>query len=155
MKTLFLYPFWTGETKGISRYFAKTSGGTYIPYNLALLAAITEKAGHEAMIIDGELEKISLETIVERTKKYNPDVIVLTGMTPFYNIAVECAQLLKDNGVKASICVGGPHATIMEEKAFNDIFDFLFVGDGEESWIKFLEAKENKIGFNEVGSLRI
>tara|TARA_Y100000590_G_scaffold419127_1_gene520607 strand:- start:4970 stop:6397 length:1428 start_codon:yes stop_codon:yes gene_type:complete len=153
MKTLFLYPFWTGETKGISRYFAKTSGGTYIPYNLALLAAITEKAGHEAMIIDGELEKISLETIVERTKKYNPDVIVLTGMTPFYNIAVECAQLLKDNGVKASICVGGPHATIMEEKAFNDIFDFLFVGDGEESWIKFLEAKENKIGFNEVPGL--
>ena len=42
MKVLFLYPLWTGETKGISRYFAKTSGGTYIPYNLALLAAITE-----------------------------------------------------------------------------------------------------------------
>jgi len=58
MKTLFLYPFWTGETKGISRYFAKASRGTYIPYNLALLAAIT--------------------------KKYNSDVIVLTGMTPFY-----------------------------------------------------------------------
>ena len=57
MKVLFLYPLWTGETKGISRYFAKTSGGTYIPYNLALLAAITEKAGHDAKIIDGELEK--------------------------------------------------------------------------------------------------
>ena len=66
MKVLFLYPLWTGETKGISRYFAKTSGGTYIPYNLALLAAITEKAGHEAKIIDGELEKISLEEMVNR-----------------------------------------------------------------------------------------
>ena len=153
MKVLFLYPLWTGETKGISRYFAKTSGGTYIPYNLALLAAITEKAGHEAKIIDGELEKISLNEIIERSIKYKPDVVVLTGMTPFYNIAVECAALLKTNNVNASICVGGPHTTIMAEKAFNKEFDFGFVGDGEESWVKFLQAKEKKIGFHEVPGL--
>ena len=137
MKVLFLYPLWTGETKGVSKYFAKTSGGTYIPYNLALLAAITEKAGHEAKIIDGELEKISLEEIVTRSMDYNPDVVVLTGMTPFYNIAVECAAMLKAKKSKASICVGGPHTTIMAEKAFNKEFDFGFVGDGEESWVKF------------------
>jgi len=153
MKVLFLYPLWTGETKGISKYFAKTSGGTYIPYNLALLAAITEKAGHEAKIIDGELEKISLEEIVKRSVDYNPDVVVLTGMTPFYNIAVECAGLLKEKNLKASICVGGPHTTIMQEKAFNKEFDFGFVGDGEESWIKFLDAKESKINFSEVPGL--
>ena len=29
--------------------------------------------------------------------EYKPDVICLTGMTPFYNIAVECAALLKTN----------------------------------------------------------
>ena len=153
MKVLFLYPLWTGETKGISKYFAKTSGGTYIPYNLALLAAITEKAGHEAKIIDGELEKISLEEIVKRSVEYNPDIVVLTGMTPFYNIAVECAGLLKEKNLKASICVGGPHTTIMQEKAFNKEFDFGFVGDGEESWMKFLDAKENKINFSAVPGL--
>ena len=153
MKVLFLYPLWTGETKGISKYFAKTSGGTYIPYNLALLAAITEKAGHEAKIIDGELEKISLEEIVKRSMDYNPDVVVLTGMTPFYNIAVECATMLKAKKSNASICVGGPHTTIMEEKAFNKEFDFGFVGYGEESWVKFLDAKENKIDFSNVPGL--
>ena len=100
MKVLFLYPLWTGDYKGISGYFAKRAGGTYIPYNLALLAAITEKAGHEAKIVDGELEKISLEEITKRTKEYNPDVVVLTGMTPFYNIAVECASMLKKVGAE-------------------------------------------------------
>ena len=153
MKVLFLYPLWTGENKGIAGYFAKKSGGTYLPYNLALLAAITEKVGHEAKIIDGELEKISLDEIVTRSKKYNPDVVVLTGMTPFYNIAVECAGLLKANDINASICVGGPHTTIMEEKAFNKEFDFGFVGAGEESWVKFLQAKKEKIGFQEVPGL--
>ena len=78
MKVLFLYPLWTGDYEGISGYFAKKSGGTYIPYNLALLAAITEKSGHEAKIIDGELEKISLNEIVERSKEYNPDIILST-----------------------------------------------------------------------------
>ena len=131
MKILFLYPLWTQQTRGISRYFAKTAGGTFIPYNLALLAAIAEKTGHEAKIIDGELEKIPLDEIVKMSKEYNPDVIVLTGMTPFYNIAVECASLLKSNKVNAAICIGGPHLTIMEEKAFNDPFDYAFVGDGE------------------------
>ena len=46
-------------------------GGGQIGGNLALLAAITEKAGHEAKIIDGELEKIYLDEIATRSKKYN------------------------------------------------------------------------------------
>ncbi len=153
MKVLFLYPLWTGEYRGISGYFAKRSGGTYIPYNLALLAAITEKEGHQAKIIDGELDKIPLDEMIQESKKYDPDVVVLTGMTPFYNIAVECAALLKKNNITADICVGGPHITIMEEKAFNYEFDFGFIGEGEESWRKFLYAKEKKISFSEVPGL--
>ena len=153
MKVLFLYPLWTGEAKGIAGYFTKTSGGTYIPYNLAILASITEREGHQAKIIDAELEKIPLNQLVEMALEYNPDIIVLTGMTPFYNIAVECALLLKEKKCKASICVGGPHITIMEEKAFNDPFDYGFVGEGEESWVKFLQAKENNIDFNNVPGL--
>jgi len=153
MKVLFLYPLWTGEYKGISGYFAQKSGGTYIPYNLALLAAITEKQGHVAKIIDGELEKISLNEIAKRSKEYDPDIIVLTGMTPFYNIAIECATLLKTNNINAAICIGGQHLTIMEEKAFNDPFDYGFVGDGEEAWLKFLQAYEQKTGFHDVPGL--
>ena len=140
MKALFLYPRWTQDNKGIAGYFSKRSGGTYIPYNLALLAAITEQQGHEAKIIDGELEKISLKQIVQMSKEYNPDVIILTGMTPFYNIAVECAAMLKANNVSGKICVGGQHITIVEEKAMKDEMDYGFVGAGEESWVKFLKA---------------
>ena len=153
MRVLFLYPWWTGDYKGISGYFAKRNGGTFIPYNLALLAAVVEKSDHEAKIIDGELEKITLNEIINRTKKYNPDVIVLTGMTPFYNIAAECAKLLKASNIKASICIGGPHFTIMEEKAFSDEFDYGFVGDGEESFRKFLQAKKQEISFHDVPGL--
>ena len=121
MKILFLYPLWTGEYKGISGYFAKRAGGTFIPYNLALLAAIAENEGHDAKIIDAELEKINIKDTIPLVKKYNPDLIALTGMTPFFNVIEEAALLLKDNNIRAKICVGGPHVSIMQEKVFKCI----------------------------------
>ena len=153
MKVLFLYPMWTSESKGINKYFAKTSGGTVIPYNLALLAAITEKAGHQAKIIDAELERIPLDSLAKMSKDFEPDIVVLTGMTAFYNIAIECAQKLREQNIKAKICVGGPHVTIVEEKAYNKEFDYGFVGDGEEAWEKFLLSQENKLTLSEVPGL--
>ena len=153
LKVLFLYPCWTGDYKGISGWFAKGYGGAFPPYNLALLASLTEQEGHEAKIIDGELDRLSLDELVEASKEYNPDIVVLTGMTPFYNIAVECATLLKSNNINAAICVGGPHVTIMEEKAFNDIFDFGFLGEGEVPWIKFLQTYKQSNDFQEVPGL--
>ena len=140
MKVLFLYPLWTGEYKGIAGYFAKKSGGTYIPYNLALLAAIAENEGHEAKIIDAELEKINIKDTIPLVKKYNPDLIALTGMTPFFNVVEEAALLLKDNNIRAKICVGGPHVSIMQEKVLINAFDYAFVGEGEEPWKKFLNV---------------
>jgi radical SAM superfamily enzyme YgiQ (UPF0313 family) len=140
MKILFIYPLWTGEYKGIAGYFAKRSGGTFIPYNLALLASIAEDGGHDAKIIDAELDRFSLDDILPMVKEYAPDIIALTGMTPFFNVIEETAQFLKNNGVGSSICVGGPHVTIMEDKALTSAFDYLFVGEGEEAWKKFLEV---------------
>lgn len=140
MNILFIYPKWTGDYVGISKYFAKRSGGTYPPLNLALLAAIAEKSGHQAQIIDAEVSNISDEVLVDQALQKKPDVIALTGMSPFFHLSVKIASMLKAGGSTSAICIGGQHMTIMEEKAFDDVFDFGFVGDGEESWRMFLDA---------------
>jgi radical SAM superfamily enzyme YgiQ (UPF0313 family) len=153
MKILFLYPLWTGEYKGIAGYFVKKSGGTYIPYNLAILAAIAESEGHEAKIIDNELEKISIEDSIPLIKDFNPDVIAMTGMTPFFNVIEEAALKLRENNIQAKICVGGPHVTIMEEKVLTDQFDYAFIGEGEEPWKKFLNVLDADGPLSEVPGL--
>ena len=150
MKILFLYPLWTGEYKGISGYFAKKSGGTYIPYNLAILAAIAENEGHEAKIIDAELEKISIEDSIPLIEEFNPDIIAMTGMTPFFNVIEEAALELKANNIQAKICVGGPHVSIMEEKVLTKAFDYAFIGEGEEPWKKFLNVLDANGDLSEV-----
>jgi anaerobic magnesium-protoporphyrin IX monomethyl ester cyclase len=153
MKILFLYPLWTGEYKGIAGYFAKKSGGTYIPYNLAILAAIAENEGHEAKIIDAELEKISIEDSIPQIKDFNPDIVAMTGMTPFFNVIEEAALKLKENNIQAKICVGGPHVSIMEEKVLTDQFDYAFMGEGEEPWKKFLNVLDADGPLSEVPGL--
>ena len=153
MKILFLYPLWTGEYKGISGYFAKKSGGTYIPYNLAILAAIAENEGHEAKIIDSELEKISIKDSIPLIKEFNPDIIAMTGMTPFFNVIEEAALELKANNIQAKVCVGGPHVSIMEEKVLSSAFDYAFMGEGEEPWKKFLNVLDVNGPLSEVPGL--
>jgi len=150
MKILFLYPLWTGEYKGISGYFAKRAGGTFIPYNLAILAAIAENEGHEAKIIDAELEKISIEDSIPLIEEFNPDIIAMTGMTPFFNVIEEAALELKANNIQAKICVGGPHVSIMEEKVLTKAFDYAFIGEGEEPWKKFLNVLDANGDLSEV-----
>ena len=51
MKISLLYPSWTSEYGKIS-IFAKRAAGSYPPLNLAYLASIAEKQGHEVRIID-------------------------------------------------------------------------------------------------------
>ena len=54
MRVTFGYAQWTGEY-GLFGHFAKRNS-TWPPLNLALLGAVVEAAGHEAVIIDGEAE---------------------------------------------------------------------------------------------------
>jgi anaerobic magnesium-protoporphyrin IX monomethyl ester cyclase len=153
MKILFLYPQWTGDYVGISKYFAKRAGGCYPPLNLALLAAIAEQSGHDSEIIDAEALNLSDQDLVEKAIKQKPEVIALTGMSPFFHRSTKVASMLKDSGTTAAICIGGQHITIMEEKAMESAFDFGFVGDGEEPWRIFLDTFKNSSDFSLVPGL--
>lgn len=141
MRVVFLYPAWTG-TYGIMGYFARRNS-TWPPLNLALLGAITEQHGHECHIVDGEADGLTIAKLVERTRQIDPDIIGLTTYTPFFHINVALAEALKEAGLAAKIVVGGPHMTIMKEKAFVPAFDYGVVGEAEKSWPEFLERIEN------------
>jgi len=140
MKIVLLYPLWTGSYTGVNKYFARKAGGTFPPLTLALLAAIAQKQGHEVEIIDAEADKISPDDVVKMVMKKKADLIGMSGMSAFFHLSQSIAVDLKAKGEKAKICIGGPHITIVEEENFNKAFDYAFIGDGEESWAKFLEV---------------
>ena len=138
MRVILLFPKWTFH-QGIVGYFAK-KGSTFTPLNLAWLAAIAERDGHEVGIIDGEAEDLSLPKMVEQTLAFRPDIIGITGASPFYNIVIDLARALKVEDSQISIVTGGPHITILGENAFDTCFDYAFIGETENSWPQFLEV---------------
>ena len=142
MKIMLLYPLWTAEYGKIA-HFAKKAG-KWPPLNLAYLAAIAEKQGHEVRIIDGEAEEISIKEMVTLTKEFNPDVIGITATTPFYHIVVQLARELKKEFPKVPVAIGGPHITVLREQVFEDCFDYAFIGEGDNSWPDFLDKYEKK-----------
>lgn len=148
MKVTLLYPRWTGSY-GLMAAFARRNS-TWPPLNLALLAAIAEQDGHDVTMVDGEAEALSVEQMVRRVKRINPDAIGLTSFTPFFHLNVRLAEALKEAGVQAPIIVGGPHVRIMGEKAFLTPFDYAFVGEAEKSWPAFLKHLENGTDVRDV-----
>jgi radical SAM superfamily enzyme YgiQ (UPF0313 family) len=138
MNVLFLYPSWTGEY-GIFGHFARRAG-VFPPLNLALLGAVTQEAGHQAEIIDAEAERIPMRKLVERAVAKKPDVIGLSGMSPFFHKTVALAKALKEEAPEIIIAVGGSHMTIMQDQAMTDDMDYGFVGDSEVSWPEFLDC---------------
>ena len=137
MKVMLLFPSWTSEY-GIAKHFGKKTA-TWPPLNLAILAAIAEREGCEARIIDGEAENMSLSKVVKNTMAYAPDIIGITGATPFYYRAVNLARKLKEVNNNIPIAIGGAHITILREKAFDECFDYGFVGEADNSFSAFLK----------------
>ena len=140
MKVLLLYPTWTGAY-GLFGHFARRNS-TWPPLNLALLAAIAERHGHEVTILDGEAEQISLDEMVRRAVDQKPDVIGFTATSPFFHLSRAVAEGIKRLAPHIPIAVGGPHITIMKEQALLEPFDYAFIGEAEESWPQFLNQYE-------------
>jgi len=145
---MLLFPKWTSES-GIASHFGEKVS-TWPPLNLAILAALVEQGGHEVRIIDGQAENISLPRMVEQVMAFNPDIIGITGATPFYHISVELASELKRANSKVPIVIGGAHITILKEEAFNDCFDYGFIGEADRSFPMFLEHYEARKDISDI-----
>lgn len=153
MKIGFLYPRWTGEY-GLFGHFAKRNS-TWMPQNIALLAAIAEQHGHTAFILDGQAENISEEEMVNKALALKPDIFALTCYSPFFHLNTSLAKKIKESGSKIPIIVGGPHITIVGEKILQQCpqFDYLFMGEAEQSLPNFLDTYQTGRDLSQVDGI--
>ena len=153
MKIAFLYPRWSGEY-GLFGHFAKRNS-TWMPQNIALLAAIAEQHGHTATITDAQAENIDEDKLVNLALSLKPDIFALTCYSPFFHLNTSLAQKIKESSCKVPIMVGGPHITIMKEKILQQYpqFDYLFVGEAEHSLPKFLDVYQKNDDLSQVDGM--
>jgi radical SAM superfamily enzyme YgiQ (UPF0313 family) len=99
------------------------------PAGLVLLAALTP-AEHKITIIDENVTPIDFERCARA------DLVGLTGMIVQRFRMREILTALKQRGVVTM--VGGPWVSVCEDY-FGTLADYVFVGEAEETWPRFLE----------------
>ncbi len=124
------------------------------PLGLAYIAAVLERAGHEAIIIDrvalkhknteidfNELDKITRDKILE----FQPDLIGIGAMTiQVYDLAHVSKLIHKmTRGNRYPIIVGGFHATAEPERTLKTYPEINIVcrGEGEQTMLELASGK--------------
>lgn len=119
------------------------SVGATLPHlGLLMLGAVLRKAGHLVRIVDSSAQGLGYEETLEEVKKFQPDIIGLTAVTPSIIKTVKLASIIKEVYPEIPIIIGGPHFTAVPEQTLMDysVFDYGVVGEGEDTLIELVES---------------
>jgi anaerobic magnesium-protoporphyrin IX monomethyl ester cyclase len=137
-------PTWTEDLGRFAKLAKKRNSQP--PLGILYLAAIAERKGHKARVIDADVENFTMETLVDEIVSQRYDLVGITATSPIFHKAVALAGQIKAKGVKAPLLIGGEHVNIFKEKAFLDPFDFAFYGESDHSFHDFLDRYEKGAG---------
>jgi anaerobic magnesium-protoporphyrin IX monomethyl ester cyclase len=113
---------------------------------IAYVASSLRAAGHHIGLLDGKLDDLTLDDIVNRVREDRPDLVGITCMTVEYPRAVEIARRIKQDRADVPIVVGGAHVNAVGGQALEegDGFDYACVGEGEYLTCELADALERK-----------
>jgi B12-binding domain/radical SAM domain protein of rhizo-twelve system len=163
MRFALLNPAWAFEG---SIYFGCRE--PHLPLEYGYAKALLERSGHEALILDGQLEGLADHEMARRLEAFAPDVTVITT-APSY-LFWRCAppelgvpqRLLARLGAWAGLrVVIGPHASTTPATTLRKLgCDVAIMGESEEILPRLAQPREAwrdvpSIAYHEGGELRV
>ena len=117
MKILLLNPPFLKKFSRPQRSPAVTKSGTlYFPMWLAYAAGVLMENGFDVDLVDAPADGYVLHGVIERAKKYQPDLIVLDTSTPSIYNDINVAGQLKDICSNAFVVLVGTHVSALPEE---------------------------------------
>lgn len=80
--------------------------------------------------------------LIKKLREINPDVVGISVGSPFENVAKEVTREIR-RSLNSVVVWGGPYPTLMPEDCLL-YADYVFVGEGEENFLHFLDDIKNK-----------
>jgi radical SAM superfamily enzyme YgiQ (UPF0313 family) len=118
----------------------------HAPLGLCYVASVLERDGHEVQILDFPAEKVTMSEYRRLLKRWKPDIVGITSMTPHIKSASEIAKTTRKVLPKIKIILGGPHVTILPRRTMNEIpeIDIGILGEGEYTIAEITKRMEAK-----------
>ncbi len=120
---------------------------------LAYIASYTLKYNEnvEFKILDTRVNNSKEITNFLNTKF---SLIGITASSQVFSEAVDLADIIKNNFPLTSICIGGPHASIIKKEILKNYpFDFAVIGEGEKTFLELIRYLNNEISLYEIKGL--
>ena len=105
------------------------------PLPIMYLGAAVVDVGADVRMIDGEVDNLSLEELVEQTVNMNPDIVGITGTTPEYGAVKYLAEEIKRRSPNVLTVIGGAHATHVPWEIADEVdgIDYVVIFEGEKA----------------------
>lgn len=142
MKFALVNPNWSFDG---SIYFGCREA--HLPLEFGYSQALLERSGHQAVIIDAQLDNLSLDQVVEQVRSFDPDYTVVTSAPSylFWRCAppeLKCPQQVL-NAVRPftrNTVLVGPHASTTPKAAIDKTgADFVILGECEEVLVQLVQ----------------
>lgn len=116
--------------------------GVAQPIHLAYLAAVLEENGIEADILDCTVQRYEWADYRKFLKETSPDIIGVSGLTPFLPYAVETVRIAKSVNPNVVTVVGGTHFSLNARQSLIDYpeIDYVVIGEGEITFLELIKA---------------
>jgi radical SAM superfamily enzyme YgiQ (UPF0313 family) len=128
-----------------------------LPIGVAYLAAVLEKGGHDVTVIDCPALEIDHKELGAKIAAIDPSVVGITSLTPMIHSTLLAAHVTKESCPNASVILGGPHATFMDEQILSENSEVNVVvrGEGEQTLLELTDviSRSNLKDLNEVAGI--
>ncbi len=116
---------------------------SFLPLGLAYIAAVLKKQNYDVKVIDQLIEKKNDDEIINYIQKFSPFAIGFTAVTPTVNSAYRLCNKIKQRFKKILLFIGGPHPSALPDEALDNNFDFVIIGEGEDTILNLFNNINN------------
>lgn len=111
------------------------------PTGIAYIAGALVAAGYHTRVVDMFAEKLTATQVLERVKRFQPDVVGLTVLTPSAPTCDKLSRMIREVAPRAKIVWGGVHADVFAKDILRDgAADFVINHDGEDTVVELMQA---------------
>lgn len=114
------------------------------PTGLAYIAGALVAAGYHTRVVDMFAEKLTAVQVLERVRRFQPDLVGLTVLTPSAPTCDKLSRMIREACPQAKIVWGGVHADVFARDILRDgAADFVINHDGEDTVVELVQALES------------
>lgn len=112
---------------------------------VAVLGALARQNGYTPFVMDLTLDDPSDGTrnLDRVLSDLDPEFAGITCTSATFYLAIEAARRIREISPQVKIMIGGPHvSSLVEETLRMGCFDYIFIGEAEQSFQQFLQGVE-------------